>query len=393
MSLNRVILVDDDPIVLVQLRKIIDWNKLNCELVAEAANGEDAIRAIEQFDPQLVITDISMPGITGVDLIQYINKKEKKTKVIAISAFDHFNYVRESLKFGADDYLLKHQLTAEQLEEVIRSALSDMGESGEKRHKGMSLQERKEQLFYRILHAGLRESDIQMLEELSLGWIKGKMILALGCIEEHTEENDNTAYVFMDETIKYYQDYQILPLDKDLYLILFCADEERREEIPVVIEQIRTNLKRFCDADISFGVSGIVDGYREIRKTIDYCQRQMENQRETSSYSEVVRQAVLYIKENYKEKISLSDLAEKFSVSSSYLSRSFKKETGIGLVSYINQIRMEQAKKMIQEGVLSLNEIAYEIGICNYNYFYMMFKETYGITPSDYTKKKTDTEE
>lgn len=384
--MNRVILVDDDPIVLIQLRKMIEWEKLNCELVAEAANGEDAIWAIEQYDPQIVITDISMPGMTGVELIQHVSKRKNRTKVIAISAFDHFNYVRESLKNGAGDYLLKHQLTAEILESAISSALSELGQE-EGKAEQLSVQEQKERLIYRLIHAGIREKDIQKLQELSLGWIKEKMVLALISIENESVTDENTAYVFMDETIKYYRDYQIVLFAPNVYLIMFSADDERKEEIPVVIEQIRMNLKRFCDVEACYGISEIIHGFQDVGSVISQCKEQIQNKKETAGYSDTVCQAITYIKEHYKEKISLTDIAEALNFSISHLSRCFKKETGESVVSYINRIRMEQAKKLMKEGKLSLNEISLEIGVLNYNYFYTMFKETFGISPSDYTKK------
>ena len=324
--------------------------------------------------------------MTGVELIQHVSKRKNRTKVIAISAFDHFNYVRESLKNGAGDYLLKHQLTAEILESAISSALSELGQE-EGKAEQLSVQEQKERLIYRLIHAGIREKDIQKLQELSLGWIKEKMVLALISIENESVTDENTAYVFMDETIKYYRDYQIVLFAPNVYLIMFSADDERKEEIPVVIEQIRMNLKRFCDVEACYGISEIIHGFQDVGSVISQCKEQIQNKKETAGYSDTVCQAITYIKEHYKEKISLTDIAEALNFSISHLSRCFKKETGESVVSYINRIRMEQAKKLMKEGKLSLNEISLEIGVPNYNYFYTMFKETFGISPSDYTKK------
>lgn len=89
---------------------MIPWERLSCELAAEAANGKEAVEAVEQYQPDIVITDISMPGIDGMELIGYINRYRERMQVIAISAFDNFDYVRRSLKGGAGDYLLKHQM-------------------------------------------------------------------------------------------------------------------------------------------------------------------------------------------------------------------------------------------------------------------------------------------
>ncbi|MFR3687682.1 MAG: response regulator [Enterococcus sp.] len=107
----KIMLVDDDPIVLVQLKKSIQWEKLNCEMVAEASDGKQAIDAFNTYKPDIILTDISMPRANGIDLINYINNGFKETKIIVLSAYDDFEYVRNSLKNGAVDYLLKYQIT------------------------------------------------------------------------------------------------------------------------------------------------------------------------------------------------------------------------------------------------------------------------------------------
>lgn len=397
----RVLLVDDDPIVLVQLRKIIDWNRLECELAAEASNGEEAIRAIEVCDPQIVITDISMPGISGVDLIQYIQKRGKNTQVIALSAFDDFEYVRESMKGGALDYLLKHQITGEAMEEALLGAISqlDMEEGG---RLSYSVREKKEHLMYQLLHTDLSEKDVLVLKELGLSWLQGKMVVALGSMEGLLdEENRELTFVLMDEAIKFYLEYQILPMEKGLFLILFRAKEEEKKEIRAMAEQIQRNLKRICDIELSFAISDVIMDYSGIRQAVEVCRQLLEESflrgkhfffvEETERLSgcvEAVRQAVYYIEKHYQERISLADLAKILSVSPSYLSRVFKKNMGVNVMNYVNQIKMQQARKRMDEGRLSLNEIALETGFQNYNYFYMIFKEVYGITPSDYIKSR-----
>ena len=77
----KVMLVDDDPIVMVQMKKIIDWEELNCEIISEAANGKEALNKIKSFSPDIVFTDISMPGLNGIDLINYICRNHPDIKV------------------------------------------------------------------------------------------------------------------------------------------------------------------------------------------------------------------------------------------------------------------------------------------------------------------------
>lgn len=119
----RLMLVDDSPLFCAQLRGILRWEDEGMSIVGDARNGREAIACLEQTRPDLVLTDINMPLMDGIGLIEYIHRYHPALPVIALSAYDEFDYVRSSLKLGAQDYLLKHELTAERLLGAIRGAL------------------------------------------------------------------------------------------------------------------------------------------------------------------------------------------------------------------------------------------------------------------------------
>ena len=97
----------------------------------------------------------------------------------------------------------------------------------------------------------------------------------------------------------------------------------------------------------------------------------------------LVNKAVSYIQKNFQTTVSLQEVADAMSLNAAYLSRIFKKYTGKTIVTYINDLKMEKARALIEENQLSLKEIALEVGIQNYNYFYQMVKKHYGKSPSD----------
>ncbi|MFD0679018.1 MULTISPECIES: response regulator transcription factor [unclassified Paenibacillus] len=115
----KVVTVDDELLVRNHLRSLIRWEQHGFVLCGEAGDGTEAKRIIEEQRPHLVIVDMNMPGIDGVELIEHISIHHASTKVIALSSYDSFDYVRGSLRFGAIDYLLKHRLNAEALTAVL----------------------------------------------------------------------------------------------------------------------------------------------------------------------------------------------------------------------------------------------------------------------------------
>lgn len=101
------ILADDEPIIIKGLKKLIPWQDLGIQIVGEAMTGRGLLELIEQLHPDLVVTDISMPDGSGIDVIKEIQKKQLRTKVIFISAYQEFSYAKDALAFGAVEYLVK----------------------------------------------------------------------------------------------------------------------------------------------------------------------------------------------------------------------------------------------------------------------------------------------
>lgn len=103
----RVFLADDEPWVLLGLKNMIDWRENNFVICGEATDGFKAWERICNTRPDLVLSDIQMPGINGIELISRIREEGLDTEVVIISGYSEFEYAREGLKYGCADYLLK----------------------------------------------------------------------------------------------------------------------------------------------------------------------------------------------------------------------------------------------------------------------------------------------
>lgn len=135
----RVILADDEPLIIKGLRKLIHWEALGMEIVAQAYDGQELIEAIGSYSPDIVISDISMPFLSGIDIIKEINSRRLAVKVIFISAYQEFSYARDAVAYGAVDYLVK-PVVKQQLEDVLRKAASLIKEESEKSRSKIDLQ-------------------------------------------------------------------------------------------------------------------------------------------------------------------------------------------------------------------------------------------------------------
>ena len=108
MKARTVILVDDEPSVLRMLKQVIDWDSLGLIVCAECRNGKDALEKIQSLTPDLVLTDIRMPFITGLEIVEHcLRVMEKKPEFIVLSGYGDFELVRSAFRLGVRDYALK----------------------------------------------------------------------------------------------------------------------------------------------------------------------------------------------------------------------------------------------------------------------------------------------
>ena len=117
----KVLLVDDDCLVRETLKTVINWEKYGFEIVGEAIDGIDAMDKITNHNPNILILDMSMPQADGIEVIKYVQRNDYDTKILVLSCFDDFSYVKEALKLGANDYMLKHLMKEKSLLESLQA--------------------------------------------------------------------------------------------------------------------------------------------------------------------------------------------------------------------------------------------------------------------------------
>lgn len=118
----RILLVDDEPLILSGIKFLLDWNKNNCQIIDTARNGQDALNKIRSQKPDIVLCDINMPVMSGIDLLQIISEEMPFVVFIMLTNLQDFDLVKSALKFRAVDYVVKSQLEAEALEASLANA-------------------------------------------------------------------------------------------------------------------------------------------------------------------------------------------------------------------------------------------------------------------------------
>lgn len=126
----QAVIVDDESFVLDGMRTAIDWSGFNFELCCCTTNPCDALTYLEHHSADLLITDISMPQMTGIELIEQVRKINPLISILVLSAYDNFEYVRSAMRHGAENYLLK-PLDPDELRESISNIVGHIQERAE----------------------------------------------------------------------------------------------------------------------------------------------------------------------------------------------------------------------------------------------------------------------
>ena len=103
----KVVVVEDEELVRKGIVLTVDWAGAGCAVVGEAANGEEGLEVIRRYRPDLIVTDIRMPKLDGIEMLRRLREEGNRAHVVFLTAYSDFSYAQSALKLGAADYLLK----------------------------------------------------------------------------------------------------------------------------------------------------------------------------------------------------------------------------------------------------------------------------------------------
>ena len=176
----NVYIADDEVLITLGLKKLLEKLDMDVYIVGTANNGLTAKEEIELFKPDVVFTDIRMPGLTGLELLQSVSESAPDTKVVMISGYADFSYAREAIQHHAYDYLLK-PIKEEELARVMMSIINERGE--EKTEKS------DEPSFDRVIDNVISEIREHYTEDISLTSLATKYNLSMARLSEMIKEN------------------------------------------------------------------------------------------------------------------------------------------------------------------------------------------------------------
>jgi two-component system, response regulator YesN len=133
----RALIVDDEQHVREGIKLLGQWDEQGIEEIFEAASGEEAINLIQQYKPAIIFTDMKMPRMDGIQLLEWIKNNQPSSKTIVVTGYDDYHYMRKAIHFGSTDYILK-PIDPEILNHTLESAVADWKKEEANRKKDKS---------------------------------------------------------------------------------------------------------------------------------------------------------------------------------------------------------------------------------------------------------------
>ena len=370
-------------------------------------SGSEALELLNEQQFDIVVSDICMPGISGIGLAQKIREKWPLCHVIFQTGYDDFQYVQQAIRQRVTHYILKSE-GDEVLLAAIGECIRRLEEDARKQADLIRLQEEN-----RVYKAMIRRKQIQNLfrfdqekeENFSID-LKKPVFLLAGRSSEKMEEAVGLAVdEVLKEKIAYAVRSEMAWLDKKV--IIWILQQEEKEDLPYATAVVKGMAEGFCHV-LRYRF-GIAFSFVFQEKEIEWSQvaeelerlRQIATNRlnpdkqlvmagveyfEDAEESEksFVNRLMNYMWENIDGDLSLCTLSDKLHLNPSYLSRRFKSLTGKNLTEAILELRVKKACELLKNTSLKISEIAPMVGYETAANFSKVFKKMMNITPREY---------
>lgn len=498
--LCKILIAEDEEIEREFLKDLLNEHFEHIVEVHTAKNGREALEIFQEVFPNLVLMDINMPMMNGLEAIEQMKKLHHGSKYIILTSYDYFNYAKEAIRLGVEDYVLKPsnpktiietvshtislikmqqnkeasasalaqkyaeiqpileqeclnailmrnseleiQTHLKQMNYLAKSAVCFMIEAPMETKDQMQILKqdlcdmgyrclyqymKKIHVFYILHNQIFSDQDMMVIQStIELSNLK-KYPMGLGSIQSEIQ-NFSDSYVLAMRNLRKYDEEEslifplinsaarLVGLDIAYYCerLLKCFQMEDEEKMSLIIHEFcqevvmnhagqteniihellvqligKLGERLKLDIDISaLPKLHIKEGetYQNIEISLHYVLHALFHPLKEDRFqqtSTLAKQAMMYIKKNYRKPITLNDLAKHLQVTPFYVSKLIKSSFQKNFTDVVAEIRIEEAKRLLKEHHL-VKEIAFDVGFQSQSYFAKMFKKIVGVTPKEY---------
>lgn len=447
----RVFVVDDEKLVRRGIIGLIDWEKYGMEVVGDSGNSQETLEFLKREEVDLLFSDLEMPGLSGVPFLQEVKKVRPEIQIVVLTMHQEFELIQQSLRVGILDYITKAQIEGENVDAFMESIRERYRETvrytqlserrvgpeeisiweapdkkqgkafaGLLKKAGVSFEKLDDR--HLLLQEGVQTDEFlkapeaeqsslicltevkgiaySQLEDLLKGTVKeklfqdrepGRMVYEYRYPELVNTQPGESRKTVLELSMK--MEFMLVQKVYEETLEIIRHAALNNEERVAAFYHFNLHWCEFSGKDFSRYFEEVGSfrwwyewkgWFDEIRKKV--LERVGEDREELESI-QAIHQAMNYIREHMDREITLEELLRLTGMSKSYFSRNFKDVTGKIFVTYLNDMRIETAKKYLTETKQPIYWIASQVGYVDEHYFRRVFRERTGVTPKQFREK------
>jgi two-component system response regulator YesN len=382
----NILVVDDERSIREGFKRTLN-NAYPYMNVMTAESCQEAIIVLLSERIHILLLDIMMPAMNGLELLAALRESHLATKVVIISAHSKFSYAQEALRLGVKDYVVK-PVGKEPLIRIISKLenewLEDMRHLSEKDLIHLNLNYLREAVFRRWV----RGLDIGRFDVSRL--VESHPRFHLVFVQLKTDQDVSLKHFVIENVLSEWFEMNgngfIVSLEGNILVGVVTLREDAG--IRSFEEGARIHLDQCLKVPYQMVVSRLLTDFHSIPDEIKNLQLAgfsvLKQDALGSKSDETIDIALQYIRGHFQDTLSLEKVASIVYLNSIYFSQLFKQKTGIGYKDYVTQLRMERAKELLANRSLRVTDVAKLVGYDDLRHFTQVFRKKYNQTPTEY---------
>ncbi|MFD5020923.1 response regulator [Paenibacillus sp. NPDC058367] len=410
----KVLIVDDESFVRRSLSEMLGSANHNFSIIGSVENGLEAIQLLKEQTIDLVLSDIRMPGMDGLELSKHIHECYPDTETILLTGYQDFSYASQAIRYGVREYLVKPN-SVENILEVVTSVYERL--ELKKQHRQVS-QLREKNLREKRLSDLLYGIPLPYFEEQLIPPFHSFVIITVNhlgdVMPQYWSEQAMYAAVIniLEECFSLYANVVGIQEEQEAIIMLFYPDEQSERIDEALTQEMMIKLSSLLKSPFSAGVSNphydlgaLATAYHE---SLQACQQlkkdstrpviyysdvsmcsaspQLTEQLQVKATRRVISMMIEAMNSRLQENLSLKMIADELYMNPTYLGRLFKDDVGECFSSFLTKLRIQKAIELLNNVTLKVYEVSELVGFKDPAYFSLIFKKYMGMTPQEFQK-------
>ncbi len=400
------VLVEDESFERTSLKNCIDWNLIGVQIIGEAANGSQGLTKVMELHPDIVLADVKMPVMDGIEMSRRIRSFAPEIKILFVSSYDDFEYAKQAVNLNVFAYITKPINEAELLQTVKRAADEMTQKALEQKlynriqnNYRISMNLARQALVNRLL-TGM-PVNLEDAANLDLEWLCTPTVHLCLLLSFYDAKKsrliDSAMDVFNRKCGQMCSRCINVCINAGVMITIALFSEPVEEH---TMESFKKQLGQLFLERACEGVQ-IESAYEneqpvgpaELHERIlrdsawPMPQTAVDKNEKKKSRQQIVEEIESIIHDHYNMSLTIESIARMIHFTPNYIGATFKAIRKMSIGRYLTQVRLQKAEELLQNPLMQIGDIAMMCGYENITYFHTIFKKERGITPSEYRQK------